>query len=109
MKKQVVVLTNDEAEPTIELVESLTNAGISVRIEELNAAPDERGLICGREGRSQFDPQAILYELNPQVSVAKLRSALEFSAGKWPSVPVVACRSSADKAWLQVAPRLQNT
>ena len=107
MKKHVVVLGSAETAPTIELIESLANAGIAVRIEDLGVE-DEPALFCSGEA-TPGDPLAIVYELNRRASVEELRSVLEFSARKWPTSPIVACRRSSDKSASHESPLLQNS
>src|SRR5260370_29410510 len=107
MKKQVVVLSRVEAGSPIELIEILNDAGISVRIEGSYAVQGERDLTC--DSKDQHDPLAILYEFDPQASIDELRSVLEFSGGKWPDIPVVACRRSSYETGLQDSRGPQNT
>lgn len=107
MKKLVVVLSRAEAGSPIELIEILNDAGVSVRIEGSYAAQGKRDPTCDSE--DQPDPLAILYEFDARASIDELRSVLEFSGGKWPDIPVVACRRWSYKTGLQDSRGPQNT
>jgi diguanylate cyclase (GGDEF)-like protein len=89
MNKQVILLTDAETAPAIEIVESLNSAGISVLQYDLNAvrALDE---VCP-DGWSQ--PLAVLYEISSLANSKKLTLVVSQAKNLWPEASIVACHS----------------
>src|SRR5258708_29618150 len=88
MNKQVILLTDAETAPAIELVESLKSAGISLLAHDLNQtrALDEV------YSESSSHPLAILYEISPLADPKDLSLVLSRATSLWPQTPIVGCR-----------------
>ena len=93
MNKQVILLTDAEKAPAIEIIESLNSAGISVLQYDLNAARalDE---VCP-DGWAQ--PLAVLYEISPLANSKQLTLVVSQAKNLWPEVSIVACRSQPQR------------
>ncbi|HMG72311.1 MAG TPA: sensor domain-containing diguanylate cyclase [Pyrinomonadaceae bacterium] len=88
MKKQVILLTDAEAAPAIELFESLSSAGISVLAHDLTAT-EERAEVHSERSPC---PLAVLYEIPPRANLQDLSLVLSRAHELWPGVAIVACR-----------------
>ena len=88
MNKQVILLTDAETAPAMELFESLNSAGISVLSYDLNAtrAMDE---VCPE---SWSHPLAVLYEIPTQANSKHLSLVVSQARSVWPGTSIVACR-----------------
>jgi diguanylate cyclase (GGDEF)-like protein len=86
MKKQVILLTDAGKAPAVELLKSLSSAGISVLKCDLNASPAEAG-----PDRS-LHPLALLYEIPAQANLHDLSQVVSRANKSWPGVSIVACR-----------------
>ena len=74
MKKHVVLLSSAAAAPTLELIESLSSAGIAVRIEGLHNSGLNGEQFSTTADFPLADPSAILYEIEPDTAVEDLRA-----------------------------------
>jgi len=97
MKKHIVLLSSAAAAPTLELIESLSSAGIAVRIEGLHNSELNGEQFSTTADFPLADPSAILYEIEPDTAVEDLRAVIEFANAKWPGVSIVASRRSSEK------------
>lgn len=88
MNKQVILLTDAETAPAIELIESLSSAGISFLAHDLTQ-PQALAEAC--PGTSPL-PQAVLYEIPLRANADDLCLVLRRARELWPGVPIVACR-----------------
>lgn len=88
MKKQVILLTDAETAPAVELLESLNSAGITVSMHDLSKARPSA------EACSENSPQAlaVLYEVSPRASLEDLGLVVSRAKTFWPDVSIVACR-----------------
>jgi diguanylate cyclase (GGDEF)-like protein len=88
MNKQVILLADAETVPAMELFESLTAAGISVLVHDLN----ETGELVEVYPANSAPPLAVLYEIPPRANPQGLRLVIHRVKELWPSVSLVACR-----------------
>ena len=91
MKKQVVVLTENGASCSAELLDRLRQADILTTVSSLTQAVTPRGT-----SEAQYEPPdmlAVIYELPSDIGVDELKFVLDSAQSSWPLVPVVACRS----------------
>ncbi len=88
MNKQVILLTDADAAPALELFESLTAAGISVLVYELT---ETRELVEVYPANSAH-PLAVLYEIPPRANPQDLRLLINRVRELWPGISLVACR-----------------
>ena len=88
MNKQVILLTDAEMAPAIELIESLTSAGISILAHDLTKT---QALAEACPATSPL-PQAVLYEIPLRANADDLCLVLSQARELWPGVPIVACR-----------------
>ena len=88
MNKQVILLTDAETAPAIELVESLKSAGISLLAHDLN----ETRALDEVYSESSSHPLAILYEISPMADPKDLSLVLSRARSLWPRTPIVGCR-----------------
>src|SRR6266550_3225986 len=88
MNKQVILLADAETAPAIELLESLSAAGISVLAHNLTET----------QGRAEEHPErslcplAVLYEIPPRANPQDLSLVVSRANELWPGVAIVACR-----------------
>jgi len=88
MNKQVILLADAETAPAIELLESLSAAGISVLAHNLT---ETQGRAEVHQERSPY-PLAVLYELPPRANPQDLSLVVSRANELWPGVSIVACR-----------------
>ena len=88
MNKQVILLADAETAPAIELLESLSAAGISVLAHNLT---ETQGRAEVHPERSPY-PLAVLYELPPRANPQDLSLVVSRANELWPGVAIVACR-----------------
>jgi diguanylate cyclase (GGDEF)-like protein len=92
MKKHVILLTDANTAPAIELIESLRSAGISVRVKDLGATLDPESAWGEGPREDSPHPLAVLYPIPPGVNPQELRLIVDRVGEWWPNVPLVACR-----------------
>ncbi len=96
MTRQVLLLTDADTTPGLELMESLRLAGIAVAHE------------CLSESNSKLDDSSqwscLLYEIEPDASIDELRFVIERAVTVWPQVPILACRRYRSAARSAPAP-----
>jgi diguanylate cyclase (GGDEF)-like protein len=85
MKKQVILLTDAEAAPATELVETLRSAGISFSTRDLGAVGEVYP-------ESSSHPLAILCEISPLTNPKDLVLVVNHVRELWPGTSIVACR-----------------
>ena len=104
MKKQIILITDANAAPAIELFESLTAAGISVSVHEFD---DARTLV---DDFSQVapDPLAVLYEIPTDADSRDLGQVANYAQKLWPELALVACRREMSKPGPGGRARLDN-
>jgi diguanylate cyclase (GGDEF)-like protein len=85
MNQQIILLTDANTAPAVELIESLSSTGISVSSQDLSEASP---------GSVQPTPHplVLLYEVGPELRVEDLRLVVERASGIWPGVSILACR-----------------
>jgi diguanylate cyclase (GGDEF)-like protein len=93
MKKQVILLTDAETAPAIELLESLSSAGISVFAHDLTVT--QEGAEVHPEGSTR--PLALLYEIPPRANPQELGLIVRRAQKFWPGVAIVACRRAPNR------------
>ena len=98
MNKLVILLTDANKAPSIELIESLQSAGISVLTKDLreiqsNAASTLSVLTT----ETPQHPLAVLHEIQPAVKIEELRPVVDSATQIWPTVSIVACRPQPTK------------
>jgi diguanylate cyclase (GGDEF)-like protein len=88
MKKKVILLTDAETAPAIELLENLRSAGIEISTHDLKES-QASGTAC-----PESSPQAlaVLYEIPPRANVQDLGLIVSRSKQLWPRLSLVACR-----------------
>lgn len=104
MKKQIILITDANAAPAIELFESLTAAGISVSVHEFD---DARTLV---DDFSQVapNPLAVLYEVPTDADSRDLGHVANRAQKLWPELALVACRREMSKPGPGGRARLDN-
>ncbi len=98
MSKLVILLTDANAAPSIELIESLRSAGVSVLTKDLREMPAKAASTFSfitPETRQR--PLAVLYEIQPKVNTEGLRLIVDSAMKVWPTVSIVACRHQPTK------------
>lgn len=91
MNKQVILLTDAETAPAIEILESLSSAGISVFAHDLTEIQGPADVYP--EGSAY--PLAVLYQIAPQANPQDLSLVVSRANELWPGVSIVACRRAA--------------
>ncbi len=88
MNKQVILLTDAETAPAIELIASLNSAGILVLAHDVT---ETRALteLCPE---SPPRPLAVLYEISPLANPEELSRVVSRARNLWPGTSIVACR-----------------
>src|ERR1700736_2714268 len=100
MNKQVILLTDAETAPALELIERLNSAGISVLGYDLNAtrAMDEV------YPESWSHPLAVLYEISPLANPTNLSLVVSKAISLWPETSIVAFRCQPATALAGLGP-----
>jgi diguanylate cyclase (GGDEF)-like protein len=104
MNKQVILLTDAQTAPAIEILESLSSAGISVFAHPLTET----------QGRAEVQPEgspyplAVLYEIAPRANPQELSLVVSRAKELWPGVSIVACRRAPTPLSLGGPVRLDN-
>jgi diguanylate cyclase (GGDEF)-like protein len=92
MNKHVILLTDADTAPAIELIESLRSASISVLVKDLVETLDPESV--WREGPRENSPHplAVLYPIPHGANPQELGLIVDRVGEFWPDVPLVACR-----------------
>jgi diguanylate cyclase (GGDEF)-like protein len=98
MNKQVILLTDADTAPAIELIESLRSAGISVLMKGLTEALDPERERREEPRENSLHPLAILYQIPRDASPAELSLIVDRVGELWPGVSLVACRHGLTEA-----------
>jgi diguanylate cyclase (GGDEF)-like protein len=104
MNKQVILLTDAETAPAIELLESLSSAGISVLAHDL-IEPQAWAEVCAENSPH---PLAILYEIQAEANPKDLVTVVNRAKELWPGVSIVACRPQLSRPGASSLARLDN-
>src|SRR6267143_6671005 len=92
MKKHVILLTDADKAPAIELIESLRSAGISVLVKDLGETLDPESVWRGEPRQNSPDPLAVLYPIQHEANPQELRLIVDRVGELWPDASLVACR-----------------
>ncbi len=87
MKKQVILLTDGENAPGVELLAGLSSSGISVFVHDLTETQ-----ALGEACQENSHPLAILYEVPTGAKLRDLSCVVGRANELWPGVSIVACR-----------------
>jgi diguanylate cyclase (GGDEF)-like protein len=94
MKKQVIILTDAEVAPAVELIECLNSAGIRVLAHELSKAWP----LAEACPENSAPPLAVLYEIPSRASLQDLGRVVTQTQKLWPDIAIVACRRELPKS-----------
>ena len=92
MNRQVIVLTDAEAEPAGELFEILGAADISFLTEQWHGTHGSAASTWADSDLNSRQPLALIYEVRADTEAEQLALVIRNATTKWPSVPIVACR-----------------
>src|ERR1700730_3539368 len=92
MKKHVILLTEADTAPAIELIESLRSAGISVLVKDLGEALDPESVWRDGPRENSPDPLAVLYPIQHGANPQELSLIVDRVGKLWPDASLVACR-----------------
>jgi diguanylate cyclase (GGDEF)-like protein len=94
MNKQVILLTDAETAPAIELLESLRSAGIAIVVHDLE---ESRALeeVCLE---NSLPTLAVLYEIPAHSNLQDLGVVVSRANELWPHLSVVACRRESARS-----------
>ena len=93
MKKNVVLLTDNESEIAPDVGETLRSAGFVFSRQQLPDAEVSGELVSG--GSS---PVAIIFQLPAQIDIEHLRRVAELVSENWPGVPLVTVTTAKSRA-----------
>jgi diguanylate cyclase (GGDEF)-like protein len=101
MTKHVILFTDAHEAPSFELIEALSEAGITTLIEGLREAEFSNEHPSRRPTGHNDDwnppsPVAVLYEVMPGADMVELEAAVKHAVLTWPDAPLVACRRQSD-------------
>ncbi len=91
MKKQIILLKDAKAAPTVELLESLRSAGIEARVHDLNVLKESQATV-GACFEDLTQLMAVLYELPARSTLQDLSVIVSRASQLWPRLPIVVCR-----------------
>jgi diguanylate cyclase (GGDEF)-like protein len=103
MNKQVILITDAGTAPAIEISESLSAAGISVLLHDL----DETGSMAELYHEKAAHPLAVLYEIPTRSTAQELRVIVGRVRALWPDISLVACRRALPKSGGGVPARVE--
>ena len=104
MKKQVILLTDAETAPALELLECLSSAAISVLARDLT----ETQALAEGYSENAPHPLAVLYEVLPRANPRDLGLVVSRANELWPGVSIVACRRELARSGVEVLVKPDN-
>jgi diguanylate cyclase (GGDEF)-like protein len=93
MKKEVILLTDAETAPAIELLESLRAAGITVLARDLNESQASGEARPEARPKNSGQPLALLYQIPARANLQDLGQVVRRAGELWPGLSIVACRT----------------
>jgi diguanylate cyclase (GGDEF)-like protein len=93
MKKQVILLTDSETAPAVELLEGLSAAGISVLAHDLTETQ-----ALAEPYPEHSPPLAVLYEISPRTAPQDLSLVVRRAKELWPGTAIVGCRRELSRS-----------
>ena len=105
MKKHVILLTDADTAPAIELIESLRSAGISVMVKDLGETLDPESVWREVPQDDSPPPLAVLYPLPDGANPQELGLIVNRVTEWWPDIPLVACRQGLNAPGVRDRPR----
>jgi diguanylate cyclase (GGDEF)-like protein len=93
MKKQVILLTDAETAPAIELHESLRSAGIAILVHDLGESRASEEVCL----ENSLPTLAVLFEIPAHSNLQDLGVVVSRAKELWPRLSVVACRRESTR------------